>query len=97
MNGGHQLIKVCLTLAVFTAYAAELYSQETSRVSISSLGIQGNTSSQDAEVSGTGRYITFYSWASNLVPGDANGQGDIFLHDAQSATDLPPFISPHLG
>jgi Tol biopolymer transport system component len=42
---------------------------------------QANGGSWGADVSGNGRYITFTSAASNLVPADNNGQSDIFRYD----------------
>ena len=43
----------------------------------------GNGSSFNAVVSADGRFVAFYSWATNLVAGqvDANGKGDVFLWD----------------
>lgn len=38
------------------------------------------------DVSSDGRYLLFRSCASNLVPGDDNGQCDLFLADRTSAT-----------
>ena len=32
-------------------------------------------------ISANGRYVAFHSYASNLVPGDGNGQPDVFVHD----------------
>ncbi|MGH2753955.1 MAG: hypothetical protein ACRDLB_05930, partial [Actinomycetota bacterium] len=32
----------------------------------------------------TGRYVTFYSAASNLVEGDLNGSADVFVHDLET-------------
>ncbi len=37
-------------------------------------------------ISGDGRYIAFTSYASDVVPGDTNGQGDVFLRDRQTNT-----------
>lgn len=56
----------------------------TSRVSIASDGMQADGSSFLPSISVDGRYITFYSEASNLVPGDTNGMADIFVHDRQT-------------
>jgi Tol biopolymer transport system component len=53
----------------------------TERVSVSSTGEQGNDFSYYAAISADGRYIAFASDASNLVSGDTNGQGDVFVHD----------------
>ncbi|MCI0476942.1 MAG: hypothetical protein L0Y55_11885, partial [Anaerolineales bacterium] len=57
---------------------------ETTLVSVASDGTQGNWDSLVPMISGDGRYVTFYSQATNLVPNDTNGSGDIFLHDRQT-------------
>jgi len=62
------------------------------RVSVSSLGLQGNADSgrlgialfsfcERAEISADGRWVIFASFASNLVPGDTNDRPDVFLQD----------------
>lgn len=53
----------------------------TTRVSVTSDGTQGNGHSGDPSISADGRYVTFFSDASNLVIGDTNGQGDAFVYD----------------
>ena len=53
----------------------------TTRVSVSSGGVEGNDRSRDASISADGRFVVYESEAGNLVPGDNNGQRDIFLHD----------------
>ena len=47
-------------------------------------GTQGNGDSLDASVSADGRYVSFASQASNLVPGDTNGRVDVFVFDRQA-------------
>ena len=37
-------------------------------------------------MSGNGRFVSFHSAASNLVPGDTNGVADIFLRDLWTGT-----------
>lgn len=54
---------------------------QTTRVSVDSAGRQGNANSYAPSISADGRYVAFYSYASNLVPGDTNGKGDVFVHD----------------
>jgi Tol biopolymer transport system component len=44
----------------------------------------GNDHSYEPAISADGRYVAFRSLASNLVPGDANGKADIFVHDRQT-------------
>ena len=54
---------------------------QTTRISLSSSGTEGNGSSDSPSISGEGRFVTFISTATNLVSGDANGRLDIFVHD----------------
>ena len=53
----------------------------TVRVSISSTGDESNGYSNEPAISADGRYVTFTSYADNLVSGDTNGVLDIFLRD----------------
>ncbi|NUM44030.1 MAG: PD40 domain-containing protein [Anaerolineales bacterium] len=57
---------------------------QTTRVSVASDGTEGNSLSQDISISADGRYVAFESEANNLVSGDTNGYGDIFVHDTQT-------------
>ena len=56
------------------------------RVSVADDGTQGNDVSSVLSISADGRYVAFTSNASNLVPGDTNGFGDIFVYDRQTDT-----------
>ncbi|MCZ7668751.1 MAG: hypothetical protein M5U34_16910 [Chloroflexi bacterium] len=56
------------------------------RVSVASNGTEADAGSGWPVISGDGRYIAFHSDAANLVSGDTNGQGDVFVHDSQSGT-----------
>ncbi|MDQ3930802.1 MAG: S-layer homology domain-containing protein, partial [Chloroflexota bacterium] len=62
----------------------------TERVSLANDASQGNAASGvegiPTGVSADGRFVAFYSFASNLVPGDTNGHPDIFLRDRQAGT-----------
>ncbi len=67
------------------------WAQVTQRVSLDSAGAQGNDHSFMAQaiasgVSADGRYVVFWSVATNLVPGDTNGAWDIFITDRQNGT-----------
>lgn len=63
----------------------------TSRVSVDATGGQANGGSWHPSISADGRYVTFPSTASNLVPGDTNGAPDVFRYDRGEKT--PPTIS----
>src|SRR5215510_11605429 len=58
----------------------------TSRVSVSSNGNQANRGSDMPSISADGRFVVFVSVATNLVPGDTNGMGDVFVRDRQAGT-----------
>ena len=53
----------------------------TMRVSIDSNGAQVNARSINPALSADGRFVAFYSEATNLVASDTNGEGDFFVHD----------------
>ncbi len=54
------------------------------RVSVDNDGHQANNHSFYPSLSADGRYVAFESAASNLVPGDANDEEDIFIHDRKT-------------
>ena len=51
-----------------------------------SAGLHGNGDSERASISPDGRYVVLASYATNLVSGDTNGQGDSFVYDLQTHT-----------
>jgi len=55
----------------------------TVMASVSSEGVQknGQDTGERFSLSDDGRYVTFDSVATNLVPGDSNGKSDAFVHD----------------
>ncbi len=58
----------------------------TTRVSVDSAALQGNSFSFYPAISGDGRFVAFKSSATNLVAGDNNGVNDIFVHDRQATS-----------
>lgn len=58
----------------------------TELVSVSTAGNQGNAQSRGGVASADGRFIAFFSTATNLVPDDTNGAGDVFVRDRRSST-----------
>ena len=53
----------------------------TRRVSVGAGGGQGNGPSFSPSISSDGRYVAFYSYASDLVAGDTNETSDVFVRD----------------
>jgi Tol biopolymer transport system component len=66
-------------------FVRDLMNGSTALVSVDSAGNQGNLdSAEKLAISGDGSRVAFLSSASNLAPGDGNGQPDIFIHDLAS-------------
>jgi Tol biopolymer transport system component len=74
---------VVIAAACVIPVAAQLPPATTTRVSVATSGTQGNGSSYSgpSAISADGRFVAFDSEASNLVGGDTNGWGDVFVHD----------------
>jgi len=70
---------------VWDVFIRDRLTGTTERVSVSSTGQQGNADSVGGSLSADGRFVAFYSGASNLVPGDTNWS-DIFVRDRLSGT-----------
>ena len=60
----------------------------TERVSVSDSEAQANGHCVYPSVSADGRYVAFYSLATNLVSGDTNGQKDVFVRDRVLGTTV---------
>ena len=56
----------------------------TTRVSVKTGGTQSNGESLGPSISADGMQIAFFSFASNLVGADANGDWDVFVYDQNS-------------
>ncbi len=72
-------LKAALVIALIIPFTA--IAEETTRISLSSKGKQGNGRSWHPAISADNRYVVFSSEASNLVPNDTNFSPDIFVHD----------------
>ncbi len=58
----------------------------TTRVSVNSAGAQATGTSAGPSISSDARYVAFFSDAWNLVAGDTNGFGDVFVRDRSNNT-----------
>src|SRR2546421_6235348 len=78
---GALLVALGITLAApgWAGMAAK-----TRRVSVSSAWVEGNANSFSPSISADGRFVAVYSYASNLVGGDANGFSDVFVRDRKT-------------
>jgi flagellin-like hook-associated protein FlgL len=69
------------TNGTMDAFMSDTVTGITTRISTSATGVEGNDTSYAAAISADGRYITFYSIATNLVANDTNGAADTFIKD----------------
>lgn len=69
------------TNEVYDVFVHDRLAGVTERVSVDSNSVEGNELSTGASISADGRFVIFYSMASNLVTGDNNGSYDVFVHD----------------
>lgn len=67
-------------------FVRDLLSETTSLVSVGTNGSLANGSSRGSVMTPDGHYVAFVSDASNLVPGDTNRIGDVFVRDLQAGT-----------
>lgn len=67
-------------------FVRDRQSGTTTLLSVDSSGVQGNGGSQLPFISSNGRFVAFYSLASNLVTGDTNSSGDYFVRDLVAGT-----------
>jgi Tol biopolymer transport system component len=67
-------------------FVRDTLNNTTTRVSIDSIGTQGDFGSRNPSISADGRYVAFESLATNLVPGDTNDTWDVFVRDTLKGT-----------
>jgi Tol biopolymer transport system component len=81
------------TNGTWDVFVRDTLEGKTSRVSVSSEGVQGNGGSYSPSISADGRYVAFESSASNLVAGDTNGAGDVFVRDTLEGSTIRVSLS----
>ena len=68
------------TNGAFDVFVHDRQTGTTTRANVASDGTQANSGAVRPSISGDGRFVSFDSTASNLVPGDTNGFIDVFVH-----------------
>jgi Tol biopolymer transport system component len=90
-----------ISLALFIAFliipVPALGSGKNYRVSVHTNGSQGDEGSFSPAMTPDGRYVAFFSEATNLVSGDNNGKSDVFVHDRWTDKTVRININPTLG
>ena len=69
-------------------FVRDLLTEVTTRVSVDSLGIEANGPSLAPYISADGRFVSFTSFASNLIASDTNFFADVFVHDRVTHTTI---------
>jgi Tol biopolymer transport system component len=80
-----------LVLGLNTAGTTQVYVRDrntgtTECVSLAATGLAGDNTSLSPALTADGRFVVFYSYAVNLVPGDTNSFSDIFVRDRLNGT-----------
>jgi len=74
------------TNLMWDAFVHDRETGTTVRVSVASDGTESNGNTYYASIDPSGRWVAFQSSATNLVTGDTNGSGDVFVRDLQAGT-----------
>ena len=74
------------TNAIYDVFVNDRQTGVTTLLSANAAGQVGNAASFSGAITSDGRYATFRSDASNLVPGDTNFWTDVFVRDLQTGT-----------
>jgi Tol biopolymer transport system component len=75
-------------------FVRDRVARTTERVSVDFGGVEGDGDSVQQAISNDGRFVTFGSYATNLVAGDTNGFVDVFFHDRVTGQTRRLSISP---
>jgi hypothetical protein len=78
-------------------YVKDVETGAIEKVSVSSAGVQGNGGSVNPSISCDGRYVTFSSNASNLVPGESPNGRDVYVRDRTAGTTIRVSVSSSGG
>jgi Tol biopolymer transport system component len=78
------------TNGVSDLFVHDRLTRETTRVSVGTGGVEANAltgcaAGSTCKISGNGRFVAFFTSATNLVPGDTNGAADVFVHDRSTS------------
>jgi hypothetical protein len=77
-----------LTPTPFEVFVTDAASQSVFHASVALGGGISNGYCFSPSISGNGRWVAFWSSASNLVAGDTNGRADIFVRDLVTGTTV---------
>lgn len=82
------------TIPFFNVYAHDRATGVTALVSRHSSGAPANSTSLQGDISRFGRWVAFWSYATNLVQADTNGFADVFLNDTATGATTRLSMAP---
>ncbi len=101
ISGDGSMVAFSSTATAFAGPSAPegifVWSQVTGQMRDATVSTEGTAAaggSSQPSLSAGGRYVAFSSVATNLVPGDANGIADIFVHDLVSGRTTRVSVGP---
>jgi Tol biopolymer transport system component len=83
------------TNEAFDVFIRDRQTGRTERVSVGTGGVEGDDRSGTVALSADGRFVAFGSWADNLVPGDTNGNADVFVRDRRTGVTERASVGPN--
>jgi Tol biopolymer transport system component len=81
------------TNGVMDVFVRDLETGTTTRVDLDPSGGQANDETGFLDFSADGLHVLFYSWSTNLVPGDTNDLPDLFVRDIAAASTMRVSLS----
>ena len=84
---------VCFAMVILTPATAWATST-IRRISVGSSGAQANNGGSTPGISADGRYVAYFSKATNLVAGDTNNSQDVFVYDRVTRTVVRVSVKP---
>ncbi len=70
----------------YDVFVRDVKRGKTTRVSVDTAGGDADNDSFAPSISATGRYVAFFSWASDLVTADNSLRADVFVRDLERGT-----------
>jgi len=88
MSNATDLVDPAPACNQFQVYVHDCVMNTTELVSKNTAGEAANDSSRFPDISANGKYVVFYSFASNLTPGSTLRQWDVYRRDRQLGTTI---------
>ncbi len=85
------------TNGVYDVYLRDVVLGTTTLVSVDSAGNSANDDSIDAHLSADGKFLSFSSLATDLLPGDVDSVADVYVRDLTAGTTIRASVRPDGG